>query len=345
MEKDFTKLAWNVDEPTYRADPALSYSTLARFNREGFENLSTLFDKLESPSLLFGSLVDTLLTDGEEEYNKKYMIAEFPDLSDAKIKIVKELFNSCGKICTHLKDVDNKAVISIADSFKFQPNWRAETRAKVIKEECSEYYDLLSVCGDRTIISTKDNLDARECVNALRNNPITRVFFTPSNDKGIEIFYQLKFKGEFHNVKLRGMLDIVIVNHHNKTIQPVDLKTSSHKEYDFPKSFVKWNYWIQAQLYAELLKQNIAKSDYYKDFKVLPYKFVVVCRESKTPLIWTYNDTFARGDTVYGNLHKIKCRGWRELATELAYYLSAKPMYPYNIKADNTIDKWLNEEF
>ena len=31
--KTLDQIAWNVDEPTYRADPALSYSTLSRFSK------------------------------------------------------------------------------------------------------------------------------------------------------------------------------------------------------------------------------------------------------------------------------------------------------------------------
>ena len=48
-------ISWLVSEEEYRADPALSYSTLAKFAREGFNKIDTLFDKVESPSLTFGS--------------------------------------------------------------------------------------------------------------------------------------------------------------------------------------------------------------------------------------------------------------------------------------------------
>ena len=34
--KKLSELAWNVSESIYRADPALSYSTLSRIDREGF---------------------------------------------------------------------------------------------------------------------------------------------------------------------------------------------------------------------------------------------------------------------------------------------------------------------
>lgn len=82
-------ISWQVDELTYRADNALSYSTIARFHREGFEGLSKLFDKIESPSLLFGSLVDTLLTGSEEEFNNTYLVAEFPSIPDSQSNVIK----------------------------------------------------------------------------------------------------------------------------------------------------------------------------------------------------------------------------------------------------------------
>ena len=43
--KSLEDISWKVTEEKYRADEALSYSTLARFDREGFNNLDKLFDK------------------------------------------------------------------------------------------------------------------------------------------------------------------------------------------------------------------------------------------------------------------------------------------------------------
>ena len=81
--KSLKDISWQVDESTYRADPALSYSILARYEREGFNNLDKLFDRIETPSLIFGSCVDTFITGSEEEFNKLFMVAEFDNnLSD-----------------------------------------------------------------------------------------------------------------------------------------------------------------------------------------------------------------------------------------------------------------------
>ena len=92
MLKSLKELALNISEEEYRNSKEFHYSTLATFDREGFSNLEHLFDKKESPSLLFGSCVDTLLTDGQEAYDNIYMIAEFPNISDKEVLIAKSLF-------------------------------------------------------------------------------------------------------------------------------------------------------------------------------------------------------------------------------------------------------------
>lgn len=55
-KKSLYDISWITSEENYRADKALSYSTISKFKREGFEHLDTLFDKVESPSLLLFTL-------------------------------------------------------------------------------------------------------------------------------------------------------------------------------------------------------------------------------------------------------------------------------------------------
>jgi hypothetical protein len=62
------------------------------------------------------------------------------------------------------------------------------------------------------------------------------------NLKSYEKHYQLKFKATLNGVDYRCMPDLLAVDHENKVIYPIDLKTSSHAEWDFFDSFVQWNY-------------------------------------------------------------------------------------------------------
>lgn len=339
-------ISWKVDEPTYRKDPALSYSTLARFSREGFNNLNKLFDKIETPSLTFGSAVDALITGGQKEFDDNFIVAEFPPIKDSIAKIVTELFKSYSHQYTSLNDIPNDIIISFSETHSFQLNWKPETRAKVIKEQGGEYYNLLYLAGNKKIISTelKNQVDA--AVRALKESPATANFFAPNDpfDLSIQRYYQLKFKATFNNVNYRCMADLICVDNLNKVILPVDLKTSSHTEWDFPQSFVQWLYMIQARLYANIIKYNIEKSSDFSEYKVLPYKFIVVNKNTLTPLVWDYEDTFKEGTLYYGKNKQIECRDPRDIGEELTYYLNKQPKVPKGIDSihSNDLIEWLN---
>ena len=239
--KSLSDISLNITEDEYRADPALSYSTLAKYEREGFNNLDKLFDRLETPSLTFGSAVDSIITGGQEEFDERFMVAEFPSIPDSIVTIVKELFQWCHSTNRTLESIEDDFVIKIASKYNYQNNWKPETRAKVIKEKGSEYYNLMYIAGDRTILDTNTYQDVCNAVRALKESKSTQFYFAEDNpfEPDIERFYQLKFKGEFNGVKYRNMADLIIVNHKEKWVKPVDLKTSSHTEWDFYKSFLQ----------------------------------------------------------------------------------------------------------
>lgn len=348
-KKSLKDISWQVPESVYRADDALSYSTLARFDREGFEKLDTLFDKLDTPSLLLGSLVDTLVTDGQEEYDNKYLVAEFPNAPDSIIQIVKTVFTNCSDNFNSLEEVDDRYIMNAIDMYNYQPNWRPETRVKVVREKGSEYYNLLYVAGDKTVISTELNNKAHTMCNALKESDATKWYFQDDNPfENIERLYQLKFKSIFRTplggiVDYRCMADLIIVDHDQKVIIPCDLKTSGKKEYNFYKSFIDWSYSHQARLYSRIIKDNISKDNYFKDFKVLPYRFIVVNKDNLDPMVWEYEDTFERGTLYYGKNKDIIIRDPEEVGRELSYYLTSRPKRPLGIENENSLIEFLNK--
>ena len=137
---------------------------------------------------------------------------------------------------------------------------------------------------------------------------------------------------------------LIIVNHKEKWVKPVDLKTSSHTEWDFYKSFNDWRYDIQARLYWAIIRQNMDKDEYFKNFKLLDYDFIVVNRRTLTPLVWTCPFTQALGTLTFGEGGHIKYRSPFEIGEELHYYLSSRPKVPMGISetGPNDLKKWLN---
>ena len=93
MQKELKDISWNVPESTYRADYALSYSTLAKYEREGYDKLDSLFESISTPSLTEGSMVDCLITGSQEEFDDLFYVADFPSIGDKELQIVNYLFN------------------------------------------------------------------------------------------------------------------------------------------------------------------------------------------------------------------------------------------------------------
>lgn len=327
MEKSIKDLSWKVTEPEYRADPAISYSTLSRFEREGWRKLSSLFDKIETPALTFGQAVDSLITGGEDDFNSRFIVCDFPPLSDALISITKFLHHNFHENHRKLSTIDDSDINRAALAFNYYTNPKYESyRIKNVKEQCGEYYTLLTLAGGKTVLSTNDYADVMACVDELKTNSVTKELFEVNPfDTNIEKVFQLKFKAEYEGIQVRCMFDELIIDHEKKLIYPIDLKTTGHPEEEFEGSFVQWRYDIQAKLYTYILQENIKNDPYFKDFKIQDYQFVVINRRTVAPIVWVFDGNFGIADLKddKGNI----LRDWRSILMELVYYLNSTSKY------------------
>lgn len=242
--KSLKDISWNVTEEEYRADEALSYSTLARFDREGFNNLDKLFDKIETPSLTYGSAVDSIITGGIDEFNERFIVLTFPPISDALKQIATLLFNRFSLMHRSLDTMSDEGLAQVGAECNFYANDKYRNyRVKLIREGCNEYYKLMFASQGKTILDNETYQEVCNAVRTLRESESTRDYFADNNPfDGIERCYQLKFKATLNNVNYRCMADCLYTNFNDKTITPIDLKTSSHTEWDFYKSFIDWSY-------------------------------------------------------------------------------------------------------
>lgn len=342
--KSLKDISLQISEEEYRKDHALSYSTIAKYEREGFSNLSKLFDKVESPSLTFGSVVDTLITGTEEDFNNLFIVTQIDNpLSDTLIIITKRLFTVFKDTYNKLTDIPNGYLLDAIEDIQWNNHWLPVTRVKKIKEDCAGYYSLLYIANGRSIISSVVYNDALKTVDKLKSADSTRYYFEPNNvfDNSIERLYQLKFKSTFNNIEYRCMADEIICLHKQKILIPVDLKTSSKPEWEFYKSFLDWSYSIQSRLYWRIIRDNMNKDPYFKDFELANYKFIVINRKTLTPLVWEFENTKTEGDINLNNGTIL--RDPFTIGEELYHYLNDKPTVPDNIHINkpNKIEEWI----
>ena len=267
IPKELKDISWQVSEKKYRADPALSYSTLAKYEREGFNKLDHLFDHISTQSLLEGSMVDCLITGSQDEFDELYYVADYPSIGDKEKQIVLTLYDRLHTIYAQFSSIPYEEILSILCKFDWQKNWRDSTRVKVFSERVGSFYNLIIQADNKTVVDSNTYNRILKMVQTLKTSPTTQGYFADNDPmSSVKRYYQLKFRAKFESVCYRCMTDLIIVDYEEKKVYPIDLKTSGHKEWDFQDSFEQWSYMIQARLYWRIIKANMSNDPYFKDF-------------------------------------------------------------------------------
>lgn len=308
MNMDITKYSFNVSEEEYRNDPALSYSMIARYKREGFSCIPHLREKQESQSLTLGSMLDCLVTEGYEAYINRYALTKFSQ--ETKIYLIlKNLYQKCSPHIESLKEtlskISEENLKYFLDEQGYYTNRKLETRVKELLEYQSLWEDISNAdrCN-KTLVPEQLDYDVKRMYNSLTQNTLTnKILFI---QKG---YNQIKFKTTIDNVELRCMFDKLIVDDERKTFIPIDLKTTSTPLYNFEESFIHFRYDIQIRLYS-LILQNVIKDTEYKDYTISPYVYIVVNKNFNEPLCFKFR--FNLSD----NIVQIKDRNGNEIKFE-----------------------------
>lgn len=269
--------------------------------------------KVESSErhFVFGSLVDMMLTESKEDFDKKYaVIPDDTGVTEVIGKIIKGLYDDVSYLAEEkvLEDYKDE-ILQYCNYEQYQSRWKDETRINKIIEQGSKYFDILKNSGTRTIITETEYANAINCVMALRNDKYTSKYCQKkSNDPNIEIVNKHVVVFDYQGLEFKGELDRVIVNHEDKTITPIDFKTTSKSVLNFEKSFWHFRYDFQAAVYT--LGLSLDKSEkfqkYYKDgysFKPMLY-IVVETFLSNPPMVFEISKT-AINTGLYGNVDQV----------------------------------------
>ena len=273
----------------YYTNPAISQSQLKLLLGPD----PSIFNTIQEPDLYFeekkhfiiGDGVDMQLTRPIEEFNQKFHISNLQNKPSDTIKsIVNQVYD-------HVKEVHGREILTIdrypnaildsCNDHNYQPNWKDSTRvAKIV--EAWEYWEDLKQAEGKVVLSQEENDLISQIVMSIRTNPTTSKYFETSRD--IEILDQYSIYFNYEGVDCKALLDRIIVNHKNKTIQPIDFKTMGDQTLYFPKSLRQRRYDIQAAFYTEALKSKKV----YETYEILPFKFIVESTVNPgNPLVFT----------------------------------------------------------
>lgn len=290
-----------MTEKEYRALPEISYSSIKDFdkNRLRFYKKYILQDPNvkedieENEAILLGSLVDCLLTGTQEEFDSKFASIDTPKKSGQLAEFADELwkqtkkFTVDGEVTEEFLDLAKNAFNAIKYNAKGEEtSFKGKDLDKVLElfdgsQEEMLYKERRAKAG--FIVISLDELNKAEKIrDQIVNTDWTRNIIEGT---GKEIYNQLKVKFNLQGIDVKSMLDIVHVDHTDKTIQPYDLKIS-YLVNNFAYSYWKQKYYLQVPMYDAALtqwKNEIGLNDYV----ILPMRFIVgdsTCQS--LPVIW-----------------------------------------------------------
>lgn len=294
----------------------------------------------EKVHFLIGDGVDFGLTRPTEVFTDVFHVSNIENKPSDTIKsIVNQVFDSVrenynGQLGS-ISNVDYKTIIILAcDDHNYQVRWKEETRwAKVC--EAYEYWEDLKTGYGKTILSGEEGALIDQMIMSFKSNEATSKYFKP--ELGVEILYQVQIFFDYEGVACKGMLDLMRVDHANKTILPLDVKTMGDYTYNFPKALRKRRYDIQAAFYTHGLKTWQAQRG-LENYTILPFKFLVdSTKDPGTPMVFTCSKSllhmgeFGRCETYYNlfdknnklieNTKNNSIKGFKQLMDLYKYYM------------------------
>lgn len=309
MMTKFKNLTLNITDQEYRDLPYYNYSKIAKYARDGVKSLTT-DEKIDNASIMFGSLVDCLITD-RNSFHDKYAVVHF-NISDTIRPMIDWLVgNDSLKPLDPLDSLPTLVLKEVIDKFNFGgSNWKDETKIAKLIEGGKDYYTACIRNKNKTVISQNLFEEAMFLCNEIVNGIWTKKIFNKRDDDDYEFLYQSKFVAPYSSqtiiplfpgsclnsfsTTIKGMIDILIIDHFRKRINIYDVKTTSSTLKEFEESFFKWKYNIQNDVYKYIIEKVVAEDNYFEKYFVCDPIFIVASRYEKKVQMFDYQRSYLK---------------------------------------------------
>lgn len=271
--------------PKYINPLRLSASRLSSFDREGPRTLIQKSD-ISGEAIDFGSIVDAIVS---ESSLKEYHICDVVKPTASLLILAEHLLKIKNNYESTKVIFDVNFVVS---QIKELSLWSKIVKPEVLiskfnSDEFWNYLYIMIISENKTLIPTELYNEAKELSYTIKNHHYTKKLFNITSDE--EILYQVKAEFEYNHFNFLSYLDIIKIDHLNKTIKGIDLKTGSNSAQEFMTSFIKYRYYIQGSLYLQALN-TIIKDLGLEGYEILPFEFLYIGRFQKQPLLYTLTD-------------------------------------------------------
>lgn len=172
-----------------------------------------------------------------------------------------------------------------------------------------------------TVISLTDISIAERIVEELKSNPFTYEIINQQDTDDITVHNQLQIEDfTVFGLTMKAMLDKVIIDHKEKTIQIIDLKCVWSVENFFEEYYLHRRAYIQALIYVYAMSHYINECDICEGYKILNPMFLV-CDSTNfcKPVIYKLsNEDFTNASEGFSYKNKFY-KGVRHIIEELLW--------------------------
>jgi len=331
-------------EAEYRAVQMDSSSSLKEFSldrRKYYKKYVLGEDVTEKDNQAsnMGRIVETLLMEAEEFDNRFYLssLASPPtglmlEFVEALYKHTTEATDEFGNVSREFKDIVQDAYVDSGFKIKLEA-----VLAKFEGSDAEIYYKEIREIRAKglTVITTQDVANAEKIVAELRSNQFTSEIVNLVNSSQWTVKNQFQIEGyEVDGIKLKSMLDKMIVDHDRRTILIYDLKCTWSVENFLEEYYLYRRAYIQAYLYwRAVLSLTEDKENELYGYEVAFPKFIV-CDSTNyyAPLVYVVNH-MDMADAYEGFEHKgRKYPGVKQIIQDLKW---AKENDVWNISREN----------
>ncbi len=265
-------------------DLRLSFSRVSEYDRNGPRSLIHR-KKIEGEFLDFGSLVDDMLQPG---FNIKdnYYIFDGEKPTAMLGTLCEELINNIKNSGGNLPTGDYRIVV--LTTIKELGLWKTtkdddKLVAKFTPEALLYVTSMVESTG-KTLVTNILVQEAEEMVAILRTHDFSKDFFKQ------DLLYQQSITFRYKNFNFLSLVDYIKVDHVNKTIQGIDLKTGSKPVSEFMSNFTKYRYYLQSILYQIAITHFINENPELIAYDQLPFQFLYCGRYEKIPTFINISD-------------------------------------------------------
>jgi hypothetical protein len=336
-------------EAVYRANMLDSSSSLKEFSmdRKKYYRRYILGEDVEdkdTQAATTGRVVETLLLEPELFDERFYMSScvEAPSalmlaFVNALYKFTKEATDDHGNVTRNFEDISKDAYVESGFKIKYEA-----VIGKFVGSDAEIYYNEMRTVKSRglTVVTAEDVTNAEKIVEELRNNPVTKDVVNLVSSARYSVYNQLQVEGyQIDDMKFKSMMDKVIVDHEERTLQVYDLKCTWSVENFLEEYYLYRRAYIQALLYFYATAYFRDTNNEMSGYIVLPPKFIV-CDSTNyyNPLIYTLDP--ADLDSAYeGFTHKN--REYKGVGTIIADLQWALDNNVWNISRENSLSNGL----